>query len=167
VALGQMPVGELAARRLLVARRGPFPLRVREIGIPENMTIPVNPGTYWKTVHLVLVWTVAGVWIIGIALLGLCPQLGNPLTRGIALGMGAMMPHLWLGRSIWHKASRTGIGIPIAVMIIRFMGSIILLSIFLWQFPAEKRIIAWTVSTLIIVFTAIESFLFCKGVERL
>jgi hypothetical protein len=131
------------------------------------MTIPVKPGAFWKTIHLVLVFSIAGAWAVEIAFLGLCPQFGNPLTRGIGLGVGAMMPHLWLGRSIWHKEGRTGIGIPIALLALRYTGSLILLSIFLWQFPAEKRIIAWTVGTLIIVFTAIESFLFCKGVERL
>jgi hypothetical protein len=167
MAFGTPPVVELADRRILVDRRDPCDLHVREIGVPQIMTIPVKPGTFWKTSHLILVWSMACGWTAGILFLAIDPAYANPLTRGIALGTTAMMPHIWLGRSIWHKEGRTGIGIPIAVMIIRFSGSLILLSLFLWQFPAENRIIAWTVSTLIIVFTAIESFLFCKGVERL
>lgn len=131
------------------------------------MTKSVIPGSAWRTLHHVLVWGFACGWSGWLLVLVLFPETRTVTRRGILVGMSVLLPHVWLGRSIWHKKERSGIGIPIAILITRFTGSLILLAIFIWQFPAENRIIAWTVGTLIIVFTAIESFLFCKGAERL
>lgn len=131
------------------------------------MTNSVKRADDWRTVHLVFIWTVAGIWTAGIGALAIWPQTQTTHTRGIALGIAALLPHLWLGRSIWHCPDRKGIGIPMAILIGRFFSPLILLSVLIWQFPLEKRIIAYTSASLIIVFISIESFLFCKGVERL
>lgn len=131
------------------------------------MTNSVKNGALWRKLHLALVWSVVGCWSAGLVLLAVFPDFRTPPARGLALGAGALVPHFWLGRSLWHDPNRTGIGIPIALLIIRFTVSLILISIVLMQFPNEKRFIAYTVASLITVSTSIESFLFCKGVERL
>jgi len=131
------------------------------------MTIPVTDSDRWRKRHIVLVRTLAAAWTGFVLLYALAPELRTAASRGIILGVGAFLPHIWLGQRIWHDSKRTGIGIPIAILTIRFIASLILFSIFLWQFPSERQIVSWTGSSLIIVSTAIEAFLFAKGVGRL
>ena len=128
------------------------------------MTKSVNT---WPRVHRGLVGTLIAGWTIWIGLMVLRLVPDNPRSRGVALGVAILLPHLWLGLSLWHQPLRKGIGIPIAVFCIRFIGSLILFSIVVWQFPTEARIVASTVASLIIVSTSIETFLFYKGAERL
>ena len=131
------------------------------------MTIPVTNQERWRKLHIGLVWTLLVGWLAIIGSIALSPSAKALTIRGIALGTGAMLPHIWLGQRLWHHPRRTGIGIPIAILAFRFAGSLILFSAFLWQFPAEREIVAWSGASLIIVFTVIEAFLFAKGVGRL
>lgn len=156
------------ADRCILHRRGrTHPVRHRKDRPIETVTNSVMPGSRWQKLHIGTIWSIAVIWSGFVATLGFVPNLRNAVTRGLALGFGAMLPHIWLGMRLWHDPKRTGIGIPIAVLALRLIGSVILFSIFLWQFPTEQRIIAWSGSTLIIVFTAIEAFFFAKGVGRL
>ncbi len=95
------------------------------------------------------------------------PEMNCTLTRGLALGVGAMLPQVGLGLGLWHRTKRSGIVMPIALLVFRFLGSSLLFAIFLWQFPTEQKIIAWSGSTLIIVFTSLEAIFFARGVDRL
>jgi hypothetical protein len=165
--VGKGPFGDLADRRPFPRRGRPRVVRRRQDRLEEKLTKSVNTGSAWRTFHHVLVWGFAGGWLGWLVVFAVFPETRTIASRGVLVGTGALLPHIWMGRSIWHKEGRTGIGIPIAILIARFAGSLILMAIFIWLFPAENRIIAWTVGTLIIVFTAVESFLFCKGVERL
>lgn len=131
------------------------------------MTIPVTNQGRWQKLHIGLVWVLLVAWFAIIGSVALAPSARTMTIRGIALGVGAMLPHIWLGQRLWHDPKRTGIGIPITILTFRFMGSLILFAVFLWQFPAEREIVAWSGASLIIVFTVIEAFLFAKGVERL
>ena len=121
----------------------------------------------WRRLHRGLVGTLIAGWTIWIGLMALRLVPDTTWSRGVALGVAILLPHLWLGLSLWHQPERKGIGIPIAVFCFRFIGSLILFSIIAWQFPSENRIIAPTVASLIIVSTSIETFLFYKGAERL
>ncbi|MEN9306124.1 MAG: hypothetical protein RL173_56 [Fibrobacterota bacterium] len=131
------------------------------------MTNSVNPSDRWRTSHLALVRALVVAWTGFVVAYVAIPSLRDATTRGLILGTGAMLPHIWLGQRLWHDSNRKGIGIPIAILSIRFIASLILFSVFLWQFPSERYFVAWTGSSLIIVFTVIEAFLFAKGVGRL
>lgn len=131
------------------------------------MTKTVIPSDRWKRLHHVCVGGVILAWVILVGVLFVFPRLEARAATAIALGTGPFLPHLWIGLRIWHDSRRTGIGIPIAMIAIRLFVSPILFSIILWQFPADRRIIAWSGSVVVIVFTSIEALVFAKGVGRL
>ncbi len=131
------------------------------------MTFSVAPSERWRKLHRLSVWTSIAVWAGLVGTVVLFPHHDTRTIRGIALGSAAFLLHFWLGLRIWHEPRRTGIGIPIAVMTFRLIACSILFSIILWQFPEDRRIVAWSGGIVVIVFSSIETFVFAKGVGRL
>lgn len=131
------------------------------------MTISVAPSERWRKLHRLSVWTAVAVWAGLVGTVVLFPHHDTRTIRGIALGSAAFLLHFWLGLRIWHDSRRTGIGIPIATMGLRLFASLILFSIIIWQFPEDRRIVAWSGAIVVIVSTSIEAFVFAKGVGRL
>ena len=121
----------------------------------------------WRKFHRRMAAVLVAALVMVAAGLGLTPLQGNATVLGMFLGSLAMFPHFAFGTRIWHDKRRSGIGIPIALIAIRYLVTLILFSVILWQFPAERRIIGWTVGIWVIVLTSIEAFLFAKGVGRL
>ena len=167
MAFGKMAWLNMADGCILDSRSRQYHVPDRPESRIEVMTFSGNPANRWRSLHLASIWSIVVTWSILVVLLAVLPHLRNPVSLGIALGAGSMIPHIWLGKNLWHDSKRTGIGMPIAILTLRFMGSLIIFSIFLWQFPAQQRIVALTGSSLIIVFTVIEAILFGKGVRRL
>ncbi len=131
------------------------------------MTIFVSPSDRWRKLHHLSVWIAIAVWAALVGTILVFPGHGTGMPRGIALGSAAFLLHFWLGLRIWHDSRRTGIGIPIAIMTIRLIACSILFSVILWQFPEDRRIVAWSGGIVVIVFSSIETFVFAKGVGRL
>ncbi len=131
------------------------------------MTVFVTPPDRWRKLHRRCVGISVSAWAALVGTILVFPDHDTRIPRGIALGSAAFLLHFWLGLRIWHDSRRTGIGIPIATMAIRLFASSILFSIILWQFPEDRRIVAWSGAIVVIVFTSIEAFVFAKGVGRL
>jgi len=131
------------------------------------MTVSVVSCDRWRKLHHLCVWIFAAVWAALVGTILVFPDHDTRIPRGIALGSAAFLLHFWLGLRIWHDSRRTGIGIPIATMAIRLFVSLILFSVIVWQFPEDRRIVAWSGAIVVIVSTSIEAFVFAKGVGRL
>lgn len=127
----------------------------------------MSTGSVHRKVHSLLSRAFFGFLVLLAAAIFLSPEFAASDLFGIFLGSLAVFPHFALGTKIWHEEGRNGIGIPIALMGLRFAVCLILLSVILWQFPTERRIIGWSVGFWVIVLTPIETFLFAKGVGRL
>lgn len=131
------------------------------------MTISVDTSERWRKLHHRSVRIAVAAWAGLVGTVLLFPHRDTAAARGIALGSAAFLLHFWLGLRIWHEPRRTGIGIPIALMGIRFIASLILFSVIVWQFPEDRRIVAWSGGIMVIVSCSIEAFVFAKGVGRL
>lgn len=131
------------------------------------MTESVTPSDRWRKLHRLFVRIAVAVWAGLVGTVLLFPEHDTRIARGVALGSAAFLLHFWFGLRIWHDSRRTGIGIPIALLNIRFIASLILFSVIVWQFPEDRRIVAWSGAIVVIVSTSIEAFVFAKGVGRL
>ncbi len=131
------------------------------------MTRFVSSSDHWRKLHRLFVRIAVAVWAGLVGTVLLFPEHDTRIARGVALGSAAFLLHFWFGLRIWHDPRRTGIGIPIALLNIRFIASLILFSVIVWQFPEDRRIVAWSGAIVVIVSTSIEAFVFAKGVGRL